>query len=96
MTSIYLLTVFTSDGQRKRVWGWYPTWKEAELAIAQNRGSMHESLYDWLVMEEVQMGIGAGSRVCDWYTWEHELRCWGVAFQWSPEWADDVCNFGIG
>lgn len=95
MTSIYLLTVFTSDGKRKRVWGWYPTYDEAETAILEDHGSMSECVYEWLVMERVGPGVGAIAEVCQWSKWGE--RGWSLLTTGDmPTWAKRVCNFGMG
>ena len=67
MTNIYTITAIglwsnkypEKAGQhRKRIWGWYSNFYEAEEAVIENVTDMNEAgYYPWIVIEEVSEGI---------------------------------------
>jgi len=82
-----------------RTHGCSETFKEAEDAILQNVGDMHECSNDYAVIEEQTMTVCSMTKrfsggVYQWYHWndakEQYERCN------TPAWAENVCNWGIG
>lgn len=73
---IYTLTSITKDGRDSRCFGFYFSLEEAKLAADENRCSMSECYYHYLVIEEIGEGIHAGAEQVQWYKWSggHELR----------------------
>lgn len=57
---------FKSD---KRTFGYYYGWDAALKAVQENRGNMHECLYDYLVMERIGKGIHALATDVQWFRW---------------------------
>ena len=102
---IYLITSVKSDERsgwgysENRCWGWVATEKEAKYAVSINAGDMHETTFDYVVIEKQPSGIPAVAEVVAWYkcTGHYpEGRNWRV---WkrckAPEWSKGTCNWGI-
>ena len=65
---IYLITVLTSVGDiKKRTWGWYPEFEDAEKVILENQTDIFESYYDLAVIEKVPCGVIAIAEDTWWY-----------------------------
>lgn len=92
--SIFTITALQSGYRSHRVWGWYPTLRECEIAVAKNYGGMDDQLYTWLVIEEVNRGVFATATVVAWYRWNSDDSSWASAP--APDWAEGTVNFGIG
>ena len=52
-----------------RTFGYYRDWNSAFAAVLENRGSMHECLYDFIVMEKIGEGIHASVTDEQWFNW---------------------------
>ncbi len=103
MNQIYLVTVLT-DHERKRkggptsrLWGWYPTFDEAEKSILENHGDLFECLYDYAVIESLAPGVQRIAKVEKWYKadWEHRTgpNHPTIAPCEAPSWSLNLFNF---
>jgi hypothetical protein len=102
MNHIYTITVITKDGRDSRCFGFYFTQDEALDAISENRGSMCECLYEYIVLEKQGQGIHA----IYWFKWSvnpfygeesEDRNCWLVCDAPKGEWFDGTINWsGIG
>jgi len=78
-----------------RIFGYYPTFEEAEAAVKKNLMNMHECLYNLLVIEEVRPGIHP---ICEkewWYHWDYSRDEWKPIDE-KPKAFAGLINFGIG
>ncbi len=89
---------YSGDGSmgsyEHHTFGYYLSEEEARDAARRNVGSMHECLYEWLVIEKIAPGIFAMGEVVQWYQWSYG----GV--QWvecdAPAWSRGIVNFSMG
>ena len=100
---IFVITSIESDGNdgktgwgwsENRSWGWLATEKEAKHAVAINAGDMHETTYDYVVIEKSPSGIPTVAEVVAWYKWTGKngpvwKRCK------APKWSEGICNWGF-
>lgn len=56
--------------------GYFFDLSEALEAVAENRGNLHECLYDYVAVEAFKPGIGAISLDEFWYRWDMVKRKW--------------------
>jgi hypothetical protein len=77
--------------QTTRCFGFYMNYWTARKAIEENRGSMCECLYDYLVME----CIHAVDVHEEWWKWDGALNKW-VELEEKPEDFRGIVNFAIG
>ena len=103
-THFFVTAVDVRDGVIKdtRCVGYTKTFKEAEEAVLENMGDLHESTNQWAVIEEMSIGVWSHATrfieeygVYQWYKWEgndegHYVKCE------IPEWATNILNWGIG
>jgi hypothetical protein len=82
----------------KRCFGWFHTLEEAIEAVESNRGSMQESLYEWIVIETMDAGIHPIALNEVWYRFNfaktQEDRRWVKCRK--PRFSIGVINWGIG
>lgn len=78
-----------------RCFGFYMNYWEARKAIQENRGSMCECLYDFLVMEYMEEGIHAMAIHEEWWKWDDALNKW-IELEEKPEDFKGIVNFAIG
>lgn len=81
---------------RSRTFGFYNTYNEAYKACEENRGSMEECLYDYLVMEYIEPGIHPMVHSELWWKWNTINRCWDCMHQEKPEEFNGICNWALG
>lgn len=53
-----------------RTFGFYAEKRQAEIAVEENRGNMHECMYNFLVIEEIGEGVHALAENEQWYRWD--------------------------
>lgn len=75
-----------------RTFGYYRGFQKALQAVKDNRGNMHECLYQYLVMERIGEGIHALADDAQWFKWTG--RRWMPSLR--PEWARGFTNWAIG
>jgi len=88
ITGVYKLeTLFSS-----RCFGFYSNLNEAKEAIEKDVGSLHEGLYEFLVIEEIHPGIFPHVEKEFWFEWKDE--------KWissnKPEELQGTINFSLG
>ncbi len=82
---------------RKRTFGFYNTYNEAYEAIEENRGSMEECVYDYIIMEYIEPGIHPQVHSVQWWAWDIDKRCWKfLAEDDSPKEFFGICNWALG
>ena len=78
--------------QNVHTFGYYFERCLALAAVEENRASMDECLYEYLVVEEILPGVHAKVVTEMWYKWN--------GFKWAaclkPEWLNGVSNFAMG
>jgi len=100
MDVIYTVTCIgeSDNGNiRKRVWGWYASYYEAEEAAIENITNMNEAgWYPWIVIEQVREGIlPITNHDCQtWFLFEHEDGKYHKIDR--PKQFDDLFNWSIG
>jgi hypothetical protein len=109
--SVFMVTAMrtpakgTEVSERRRCWGWYPTYKEAVESVKVNDCDMYEEgYYDLIVIEAVPpYTLAMGSKQLAWYKWRTARDQKGSSFtvgKWvkckQPAWAVGTCNFSIG
>lgn len=74
--SIFTITLISSENEEKivaedksRCIGYYLSLQESIDAVKSNKGEMHECLYNYLVIEEVPVGVWRLSVNEWWYAW---------------------------
>jgi len=81
--------------KNRRCFGFYNTHNEAHKAVEENRGSMEECLYDYLVIEYIEPGIHPTVEVEHWWWWVEENRRWEDGIE-KPEEFRGTVNFALG
>lgn len=97
MKAIYTVTAICDAGafgSRSRCWGWFDSEAEAKIAVRDNAGNMQESLYNFLVIQQYQMGVPTLATVLAWYEWGRKTCQWEPCE--CPDTLKNVCNFGMG
>lgn len=88
---IHTLTAFTGDGKDQRVFGYHESERKAMTAAILNEGSMCETIYEYLLIEEVAPEVHGAANCVAWYQW---------AAGWipceAPPWSEGVTNFSMG
>lgn len=82
---------------RHRCFGFYNSYNEAYQAVEENRGSMEECVYDFIVVEYMEAGIHPMVHATDWWKWDITKNKWLYLSQeeWPPEFAG-ICNWALG
>jgi hypothetical protein len=75
--------------------GFYNEFNEAFKAVEENRGSMCECLYDYLVMEYIEPGIHPEVHKEYWWEWVEENNRWEDGIE-KPEQFKGIVNFALG
>lgn len=96
----WFITVITTDkyparGDRIRCFGFYNSHNDALVAVLQNRGSMQECLYEYLVIEEIADGIHPEVIRSDWFKWSFKSKAW-IGLKLCPKTLRGISNFAIG
>lgn len=92
---MWFITAIDSQYHRRgaiRTFGFFKNISDAQSAVENNQGEMHECLYDYLVLEKIDCGIHPLAQEEIWYTWKDE--------RWTPceepEWANATTNWALG
>ena len=94
MKTIFVITALTEDFGQDRTFGFYFSEPEALKAVKENRGSMCESLYHYLVIEEIGAGIHAEANAKYWFVWDDDQSAWATCP--TPAGRENVTNYAIG
>ncbi len=79
----------------KRCWGYTDTIKKAMEAVLKNYSDYHETMYQWMVIEENYMApLAFSSHNIWWFHWDKKKRKYGRCE--TPKWAKNISNWGIG
>ena len=82
---------------RSRCFGFYNTYNEAYKAVEENRGSMCECLYDYIVMEYIEPGIHPMVHAVQWWAWNDASNKWDFLCQEDePKEFRGTINFALG
>lgn len=85
----------TPQWNRKRCWGFFDNFAEAEWAVKSNDGDIYEDEYEYAVIEEHHMGtIAIGTGNLKWYKWNETTQTYDLISE--PAWAAGVVHWGIG
>jgi len=77
-----------------RTFGFYEYVDKALSAVAENRCNMHESLYEYLVIEHIEEGIHPLSDSEKWFRWDYKNHCWKRCRR--PKQFLGTINFALG
>ncbi len=101
---MYFITAIISEEHLKQVpfyaklrshcFGYFKTWDEAHATVTDNVGSLHESIYDFIVIEDIPDGIHSLMTEEHWYYWCDALNCWQPCVK--PDEFKGVINWAIG
>lgn len=96
---MYFITAICNDSRSdyfrdRRCFGYYALALDAIKAVTENRGDMHECLYDYLVIERVPQGIHAMPESEIWFRWNDEQNTFVVTEK--PDWSQGYINWSIG
>ena len=81
---------------RSRTFGFYDTYNEAYKACEENRGSMEECLYDYLIMEYIETGIHPMVHAKLWWQWDLNNHKWLPMFDREPTEYIGITNWALG
>lgn len=85
----------TWNKRSSRCWGYASTFEEAEQRVLENYTDIHECTDQWVVIEEYVMDVLALSTgKFQWYHWNKDKQSYERCRE--PDWAKQVCNWGIG
>lgn len=96
--AVYIVTVIrTGHHWRKRVMGFYHSFKDAEEAVLSNELDMFEREYQYATIEQASEGIYPDCKGIQWYKADHTAdRDTSVTKIEAPSWAEGIVNWGIG
>jgi hypothetical protein len=99
---IYTVVVINGKTQNNRTWGWFADFNDAERLILANGTDIFEmGYYDHAVIEAVPEGVCVLAEDRQWYfadygekpDYRDEPKVSRVE---KPEWAKQICNWGMG
>lgn len=72
--SVYMVASYQYNSSKKiwigsRTWGWFPTLREASEDVSLNVGDLHETTFNYVIIEEVYAGICSDTKVVEVYKW---------------------------
>jgi hypothetical protein len=96
---MYFITAICNDSRSDyfrdtRCFGYYNTALEATTAVIENRGDLHECLYDYVVVEKIGEGIHAIPDTEFWFRWNEDMEAFNICEK--PEWSNNIVNWAIG
>lgn len=74
ITAMKELPILNSNGGETRTFGYYHEFSEADHAVQTNYLDMHEYLYKYIVIEEIEKGVHANVINKWWYQYNHETN----------------------
>lgn len=77
----------------KRTFGYFNDLILALIAVEENKGNLHECLYNYLVIEGIREGIHAKTEEEYWYQWQKDH--WKKLKE-KPEFLKGIVNFALG
>jgi hypothetical protein len=89
---MYFITATTERGKEHRCFGYYVDLYDAKDAVLGNMMDIHECLYTYVVIENIEEGIHGECSYQKWFEWKEN--------KWSecetPNWAKGIINWAIG
>lgn len=91
---IFTITTITDNSPERleRTWGFYLSEQSARHAVFRNLGNMEDSLYDYLIIEEVEPGVIAMTKKEIWFKWD--VNKWQPCNQ--PDFAKHLTGWAMG
>ena len=85
--------------RHSRCWGWWPTLKEARKSVKCNDCDMHETDFEYLVIESVSpymLAAALDTYTKEWYRWHgnNDTGKWKAIK--DPKWSKSIIGYGIG
>lgn len=100
MKTIFFVTVLHEKGFRKRCWGWYADFAEAQQAVFANHTDIFEAgWYNLAVIEEIPEGVMAVECNSWWYRatfTEGQEDPFVERLGGQPKIFDGICCFSLG
>ena len=98
---IYMVTVMLYKNDSTvdyRTWAWYTDVNKALNSVETNMGDMFESTYNYALVEEIEEGMPARSKVIQWYkaVYKKGINFPRVVKIKEPKQFKRQCNFSIG
>ena len=75
-----------------RTFGFSKSFRKAKQWVNDNIGNMHECLYDYIVIENINPGIHSDTKQEWWYEWHY---CRWIICQ-KPDWSVGRVNWALG
>lgn len=85
----------TTINRPTRTFGFFDHYSEALSAVEQNQGSLHECLYDYIVIECIEEGIHPMVLKEEWFWWVKENNRWEDGIE-KPEEFKGTVNWALG
>ena len=76
----------------ERCFGYYPEKEDAFEAVRRNSCDMHETMYDYIVVEEIEPGIHGMAEVVGWFKYNRETD----GYDPIEVGRTGFCNYAIG
>lgn len=74
ITAMEELPILESNGGDMATFGYYKEFEEADQAVQENRLDMHEYLYKYIIVEQIDQGIHPWVENKWWYKYNHETN----------------------
>ena len=82
----------TTNGGDLHTFGYFKSLQDAQHALAVNRYDMHETTYDYAVIERIPEGIHPDAQIIGWYQYNPQEKTFEpIAFFKQPD-----VNFAFG
>ena len=82
------------DFSDMRTFGYFDSFEACNQALHENWCDMHECLYEFAVIEQIEQGIHPHAKEMDWYRWDNE-KCGFFEID-KPTETNGYCNYAIG
>lgn len=81
-----------AQNQTSRCFGYYVKEEDARIALKNNNCDMHETMYDYAVIEKVEEGIHPISDIVGWFQYNSEAN----SYEPIEVGRTGICNYAIG
>lgn len=92
---MYFITTIQSRTDESRCVGYFSSFEEAEEAVEENYLDLHETIYDYIVIENIPEGLYRYDQDAKWYKWNNSKERY-EKIEGRPEEYSNIVGFGIG
>lgn len=96
---IYLIASYRfTDGlsTENRTWGWFSSLEDAVLCAKNNSGDLHETIFNYLIIEECNPGVCVPYKIVKTFKWKPNKRYGRWIECKKPDFLNGIINFTIG